>query len=59
MAYHVKTHGAGGELNMESIYYMTGRETGLNKQALHDEKLVARIHKHVEQIEGHGHTYSI
>ena len=59
MAYHVKTHGAGGELNMESIYYMTGRETGLNKQALHDEKLVQRIHKHVEELEGLGHTYQI
>lgn len=59
MAYHVKTHGKGGELNMESIYYMTGRETGLNKQALHDEKLVQRIHKHVEELEGLGHTYAI
>jgi len=59
MAYHVKTHGAGGELSMESIYYMTGRETGLNKQALHDEKLVQRIHKHVQELEEQGHTYAI
>lgn len=59
MAYHVKMHGKGGELSSESIYYMTGRETGLNKQALHDEKLVARIMKHVEEVEGAGLIYSI
>ncbi len=59
MAYHVKMNGKGGELSQESIYYMTGRETGLNKQALHDEKLVARIMKHVEEIEGAGLIYSI
>lgn len=59
MAYHVKMNGKGGDLAMESIYYMTGRETGLNKQALHDVKLVARIHKHVEEVEGLGLSFSI
>ncbi len=59
MAYHVKTHGEGNEVNLESIYYMVGRETGLNKQALHDEKKVQRIMKQVEEIEGEGHTYTI
>ncbi len=59
MAYHVKMHGKDSDLSMDSIYYMTGRETGLNKQALHDEKLVARIHKHVEEVEAQGHTYFI
>ncbi len=59
MAYHVKTHGKGKDLDMESIYYMVGRETGLNKQALHDEKLVQRIHKHVDELESSGLIYSI
>lgn len=59
MAYHVKTHGKGGELDMDSIYYMTARETGLNRQALHDEKLVQRIIKQVEEIESTGLVYSI
>lgn len=59
MAYHVKTYGKGTELTPESIYYMVGRETGLNKQALHDEKKLARIMKHVEEIEGAGLIYSI
>lgn len=59
MAYHVKTHGKGTELSHESIYYMTGRETGLNKQALHDDKLIQRIMKHVEEIEGEGLIYYV
>lgn len=59
MAYHVKTHGRGAELTLESIYYMVGRETGLNKQALHDEKKIQRIMKQVQEIEGEGHTYTI
>ena len=59
MAYHVKTHGRDTEVTLESIYYMVGRETGLNKQALHDEKKVQRIIKQVQQIEGEGHTYHI
>jgi len=59
MAYHVKTHGQSGEISLESIYYMVGRETGLNKQALHDEKKIQRIMKQVQEIEGEGHTYII
>jgi ATP-dependent Clp protease ATP-binding subunit ClpA len=59
MAYHVKTHGTGTEVNVESIYYMVGRETGLNKQALHDEKKIERIIAEVIEIEGQGYTYFI
>lgn len=59
MAYHVKTHGTGTEVSLDSIYYMIGRETGLNQQALHDEKKIQRIMKQVDEIEGEGHTYSI
>lgn len=59
MAYHVKENGQGGEVSLESIYYMVGRETGLNKQALHDEKLVQRVMKHVKEIEGESVLYHI
>ena len=59
MAYHVKTHGKGTEVDLDSIYYMIGRETGLNKKALHDEKKIALIAKQVEEIEGEGISYSI
>jgi ATP-dependent Clp protease ATP-binding subunit ClpA len=59
MAYHVKTHGRNTEVTLESIYYMVGRETGLNKQALHDERKIQRIIKQVQQIEGEGYTYHI
>ena len=59
MAYHVKTHGKGGQTSLNSIYYMIGRETGLNKQALHDDKKVQRVMKQVEEIEGEGYIYNI
>jgi ATP-dependent Clp protease ATP-binding subunit ClpA len=59
MAYHVKTFGRDKEVTPESIYYMVGRETGLNKQALHDEKKMVRIMKHVEEVEGEGAVYYI
>jgi len=59
MAYHVKTHGKNSEVTLDSIYYMIGRETGLNKQALHDEKKIQRIMKQVREIEGEGYTYYI
>ena len=59
MAYHVKENGKGGETALESIYYMIGRETGLNKQALHDPKLVSRVQKHVNEIEGEMGIYHI
>ncbi len=59
MAYHVKMHGQGGEASLDSIYYMVSRETGLNKNALHDEKKLKRILKEVNEIEGDGLTYSI
>lgn len=59
MAYHVKMYGTGTETSLESIYYMVGRETGLNKQALHDEKKIQRILKQVREIEGEGYTFHI
>ena len=59
MAYHVKENGKAGEVSLESIYYMVGRETGLNKQALHDEKLVQRVMKHIKEIEGESVLYHI
>ncbi|MCB9982984.1 MAG: ATP-dependent Clp protease ATP-binding subunit [Rhodospirillales bacterium] len=59
MAYHVKTHGKNTNVTLDSIYYMVGRETGLNKQALHDDKKIQRIMKHVQEIEGEGHMYYI
>ncbi len=59
MAYHVKTHGRDTDVTLESIYYMVGRETGLNKQALHDEKKIQRIMKQVMEIEEEGNIYHI
>jgi ATP-dependent Clp protease ATP-binding subunit ClpA len=59
MAYHVKTHGTGTELSTDSIYYMVARETGLNRQALHDEKKVQRIIKQVADMETDAITYTI
>jgi ATP-dependent Clp protease ATP-binding subunit ClpA len=59
MAHYVKEHGKGGELNMNSIYYMVGRETGLNKAALHDEKKLQRIIKQVAEMESAAINYSI
>jgi ATP-dependent Clp protease ATP-binding subunit ClpA len=59
MAYHVKMFGRDTEVSLESVYYMVGRETGLNKQALHDEKKLQRVIKHVETIEGLGMIYTI
>lgn len=34
MAHHVQKHGRGGELNMESVYYMISKETGIHAGAL-------------------------
>lgn len=51
MAHHVKEKGRGGELAVESIYYMVGRETGLNKTALHDDKKLQAVIKQTEDIE--------
>ncbi|MBG78710.1 MAG: Clp protease [Alphaproteobacteria bacterium] len=59
MAYHVKENGNGGEINLDSVYYMVGRETGLNKNALHDEKKLQRVLKQVLDIEGDGRMYYI
>ena len=52
MAYHVKEYGTDQDIGLEAIYYMVGRETGLNKAALHDEKKVRQIFKEVRQLEG-------
>lgn len=59
MAYHVKTFGKNTEVTAESIYYMVGRETGLNKRALHDEKKYQRIIKQTMEIEGEMGIYYI
>lgn len=59
MAYHVKTHGTGGQTSLESVYYMIGRETGLNKQALHDPRLVSRVQRHINELEGEMGIYHI
>ena len=52
MAYHVREHGINTEVSFESIYHMVGRETQLNKTALHDEKKIERITREVGLIEG-------
>lgn len=59
MAYHVKTHGKDTEVSLDSIYYMIGRETGLNKKALHDDKLIQRVINHVTEVEGLALEYFI
>lgn len=59
MAYHVKENGVGTEVSFNSIYYMVGRETGLNKEALHDEKKIQRIIEEVTELEGLGYVYFV
>lgn len=59
MAHHVKENGNKGELDIESIYYMVGRETGLNKTALHDERKMQRIIEEVKKLEGEGISFAI
>lgn len=59
MAYHVKENGTKGEVSLNSVYYMVGRETGLNKNALHDEKKLARVMKSVQEIEGDSMMFHI
>lgn len=34
MAHHVKLHGTGGELNLDSVYYMISKESGIHPNAL-------------------------
>ncbi len=34
MAHHVKEKGTGGELSLDSVYYMIGKETGIHPEAL-------------------------
>jgi ATP-dependent Clp protease ATP-binding subunit ClpA len=52
MAHHVKTKGTGQEIGLESIYHMIGRETGLNKAAMHDDKKIQEIAHEVAVLEG-------
>ena len=59
MAYHVKTVGKGTEVSLDSIYYMVGRETGLNKNALHDERKYEQIVKQVAELENRGQVYYV
>ena len=54
MAYHVKEHGTDQDISIESVYYMVGRETGLNKSALHDERKITAIEEQVKKIETEG-----
>lgn len=54
MAYHVFAHGTNQETSQESIYYMVARETGLNANALHDEKLIEKVAEQVAHIEERG-----
>ncbi|MCB1532295.1 MAG: ATP-dependent Clp protease ATP-binding subunit [Alphaproteobacteria bacterium] len=51
MAYHVKEKGIDQELDLDSIYYMVARETGLNAAALHDERKVHENEKEVAKLE--------
>ena len=37
MAHHVKLHGTGGDLNLESVYYMISKETGVSAGAMGEE----------------------
>lgn len=52
MAYHVKEKGIDQEIDLDSIYYMVARETGLNANALHDEKKVRQNIDEVAKLEG-------
>lgn len=51
MAYHVKIHGIDQDLSLESIYYMVARETSLNRNALHDDKLIQEVGAKVQKLE--------
>jgi ATP-dependent Clp protease ATP-binding subunit ClpA len=51
MAYHAMYFGINQELSKESIYYMIARETGLNKTAMHDPRLIERIQNDVKVLE--------
>jgi ATP-dependent Clp protease ATP-binding subunit ClpA len=52
MAYHAMYQGINQDLSRESIYYMIARETGLNKTAMHDEKLLEKIREDMAVMEG-------
>ncbi len=52
MAYHVFTKGTDQEIDLDSIYYMVGRETGLNAKAMHDEMMIREIKEEVAILEG-------
>lgn len=52
MAHFVMNHGTNQELNLDSVYKMVARETGLNATALHDEKLIREIEEEVAILEG-------
>ena len=52
MAYHAMYQGINQDLTRDSIYYMVARETGLNKTAMHDEKLLEKIREDMAVMEG-------
>lgn len=51
MAYHAMYCGINQPLVKESIYYMIARETGLNKTAMHDPKLIEKIKEELKVLE--------
>ncbi len=51
LAHHVMHHKEQKILAPESIYYMVGRETGLNKTALHDPRKVQAIKAQIAELE--------
>ncbi len=52
LAYHVMHKGIDQDVDVDSIYYMVARETGLNAKAMHDDKQLRKISEEVEILEG-------
>lgn len=51
MACFVQKNGINQDIDLDCIYYMVGRETGLNRNALHDENKWKEICAEVKQLE--------
>lgn len=52
LAYHVMHKGVDQDVDVDSIYYMVARETGLNAKAMHDDKQLRKISEEVDILEG-------
>ena len=52
LAYHVMHKGIDQDVDVDSIYYMVARETGLNAKAMHDDKQLRKISEEVDILEG-------